>query len=140
MDDPGAKRPSKRGGKRRKKGAAADKENAAPDGMADGAQMLDKPPPAAASSMGVRCRGSPTTSNAVVILPWHALSLPLMRSRHTPLPLPIWAAPVCVCLRAGVHPQEEESVPEGEVVLTVENKSPLHDVFQFQRINGGLTR
>jgi hypothetical protein len=31
-------------------------------------------------------------------------------------------------------------VPEGEVVLTVENKSPLHDSFQFQRISGGLTR
>lgn len=31
-------------------------------------------------------------------------------------------------------------MPDGEVVLTVENKSPLHDVFQFQRVNGGLTR
>jgi hypothetical protein len=35
---------------------------------------------------------------------------------------------------------QEDYVPEGEVVLTVENKSPLHDTFQFQRITGGLTR
>jgi hypothetical protein len=35
---------------------------------------------------------------------------------------------------------QEDYVPEGEVMLTVENKSPLHDTFQFQRITGGLTR
>lgn len=31
-------------------------------------------------------------------------------------------------------------MPEGEVVLAVENKSPLHETFQFQRVSGGLTR
>jgi hypothetical protein len=36
--------------------------------------------------------------------------------------------------------QQEDYLPEGEVVLTVENKLPLHDTFQFQRISGGLTR
>lgn len=35
---------------------------------------------------------------------------------------------------------QEDYMPEGEVVLTVENKSPVHDTFQFQRISGGLTR
>lgn len=35
---------------------------------------------------------------------------------------------------------QEDYVPQGEVVLTVDNKSPLHDAFQFQRISGGLTR
>ena len=35
---------------------------------------------------------------------------------------------------------QDDYVPEGEVVLMVENKSPMHDCFQFQRISGGLTR
>lgn len=47
----------------------------------------------------------------------------------------------CTFHRFGpAHCMQEDYVPEGEVVLTVENKSPLHDTFQFQRINGGLTR
>jgi hypothetical protein len=29
---------------------------------------------------------------------------------------------------------------QGEVLLSVENKSPIQDTFQFQRISGGLTR
>jgi hypothetical protein len=35
---------------------------------------------------------------------------------------------------------QEDFVPAGEVVLTVANRLPLHDCFQFQRISGGLTR
>lgn len=35
---------------------------------------------------------------------------------------------------------QEDFMPEGEVVLAVENKSPLHETFQFQRVSGGLTR
>jgi hypothetical protein len=35
---------------------------------------------------------------------------------------------------------QDEQVCDGEVVLSFENKSPIQDTFQFQRISGGLTR
>lgn len=35
---------------------------------------------------------------------------------------------------------QDGGVPEGEVVLSHENKSPIQDTFQFQRITGGITR
>jgi hypothetical protein len=35
---------------------------------------------------------------------------------------------------------QDEPVCEGEVLLSFENKSPIQDTFQFQRISGGLTR
>lgn len=36
--------------------------------------------------------------------------------------------------------RQDDPVPEGEVLLSVENKSPIQDSFQFQRVTGGLTR
>ncbi|KAF8056436.1 SMCHD1 [Scenedesmus sp. PABB004] len=42
-------------------------------------------------------------------------------------------------VEAAAEPAEADEVPEGEVLLTAENRSPNHDTFQFQRITGGLT-
>lgn len=35
---------------------------------------------------------------------------------------------------------QDDVVPEGEVLLSHENKSPIQESFQFQRITGGITR
>ncbi len=42
--------------------------------------------------------------------------------------------------QSGGAPAATAAVPQGELVLAVENKTPIHDVFQFQKVTGGLAR
>jgi hypothetical protein len=41
---------------------------------------------------------------------------------------------------SGAAPAAPAAGPRGELVLSVENKTPIHDVFQFQKVSGGLAR
>lgn len=38
---------------------------------------------------------------------------------------------------AGLQQERPAAAPRGEVVLTHENRTPIHDVFEFQKIGGG---
>jgi hypothetical protein len=89
------------------------------------------------------------------LLGWMALGLLGLPSRRvqqrwasfhsTSLPaLPLLASPAeRPALLAHLSPawlQVDEPVPEGELLLAVENKTPKQDCFVFQRITGGLNR
>lgn len=46
-------------------------------------------------------------------------------------------------MMAGLHLflyLQDDGVPDGELLLSHENKSPIGDKYQFQRITGGITR
>lgn len=153
---------SKRG-KRRKKGAAAaeagDKENEQPAGTDAGdeaaaaAAGAGKQAGADAELLEVRCSlgrcwghwGWCTANHRLQELlswPQHhraAAGAPQTHQRchHG------WKPPLAarqLHLQAQQQLEEGEPVPEGEVLLSYENKSPIQDSFGFKRITSGLTR
>jgi hypothetical protein len=122
----------RRRGKRRKRGVG-DAADAGADAVE--ADKENDAPPSGGSSSG-KCTVSPRvgaapgttevcTSDVSLKACCVAVALPSHSSSHT---LPHM---LCCC---------QEAEPEGEVVLTADNRSPIGEAYQFQRIAGGLAR
>jgi hypothetical protein len=55
-------------------------------------------------------------------------------------PFKMHLQPQPLCLMSCCVLLQDEPACDGEVVLSFENKSPIQETFQFQRISGGLIR